>query len=501
MADLLGEAWVRVRADNKMLKPGLKQAEDETRKSMNRIASFSGSIKGAIAGIAITATLANEYREATKAASDQFEADKRLEGALKATGHAAGLSAEELKAYASAMQNSTGIADDEIQNFMAVLLTFRNVQGDTFLRATSLAADMATIMGTDVSSAAVQLGKALNDPIKGIMALNRVGVQFSDSQKKMIKDFVKSGQGAKAQAVILDELANQFGGAAEVMAGGEQGGIKLLKAQLGEAREALGAILVPLQEVFVKFQITFTRILTVVAPVFVELTRYVFDFFIEAMSWGATFINHWDEVWGTIKSVTYAYTLAARDYFFGFINFALESLNQFASDSVKIFTMLPELIKAAMEGGSLGVLNVLDREFKKSLEKMAQNFAEAMVLSPEAKDAFIKSAADVTDLLAKQQKIKDSVFKPEAGQQGPFARPKAGKQDFSGGEAKSKAAEAMTGFFGIEDFTKRIQESLLKVDNSAKLVALGEQQKNLQQQMLDEQKKANAKPALPVATP
>lgn len=62
-----------------------------------------------------------------------------------------------------------------------MLLTFTNIGKDTFPKATETLLDMATAMNGGMapsaealSAQAIQLGKALNDPIKGISALSRV---------------------------------------------------------------------------------------------------------------------------------------------------------------------------------------------------------------------------------------------------------------------------------------------------------------------------------------
>ena len=58
-----------------------------------------------------------------------------------------------------------------------------------------------------MTNAAVLVGKALNDPKKGLTALRRVGVQFTDAQEDQIKALVKSGKTMDAQKIILRELA------------------------------------------------------------------------------------------------------------------------------------------------------------------------------------------------------------------------------------------------------------------------------------------------------
>jgi hypothetical protein len=73
-------------------------------------------------------------------------------------------------------------------------------------------------LGTDLKGSAVQLGKALNDPIAGVGALSRVGVTFTETQKDMIKTMVEAGNVAGAQTLILDELGKEFGGSAKALA-------------------------------------------------------------------------------------------------------------------------------------------------------------------------------------------------------------------------------------------------------------------------------------------
>jgi hypothetical protein len=53
---------------------------------------------------------------------------------------------------------------------------------------------MSVALGQDMSASAIQLGKALNDPIKGVTALQKVGVSFTQSQKDQIATLVESGR-------------------------------------------------------------------------------------------------------------------------------------------------------------------------------------------------------------------------------------------------------------------------------------------------------------------
>lgn len=149
----------------------------------------------------------------TREFADWELSQKRLEAVLKATGYAAGLTGTEIDSYADGIEKATLATAEGVKQAAAVLATFKSVSGETFTRALGLAQDMAAVFGGDVSTAATQLGKALEDPIEGLTALRRVGVTFSAEQKRVIADFYETGRTAEAQRVILDALAGQVGGA------------------------------------------------------------------------------------------------------------------------------------------------------------------------------------------------------------------------------------------------------------------------------------------------
>jgi hypothetical protein len=101
---------------------------------------------------------------------------------------------------ATAISNKTGVDDEAIQSASNLLLTFTKVRNevgkgnDVFDQATQAAVDMAAVLGGDASSQAKLLGKALNDPIKGLSALSRAGVSFTAEQKEQIKTLRRGGR-------------------------------------------------------------------------------------------------------------------------------------------------------------------------------------------------------------------------------------------------------------------------------------------------------------------
>lgn len=179
-----------------------------------QIGSMGRMLAGALGIAGVGATVAKTIG----LAQAQEKAERKLAATLEATGHAAGFTAAQLQKYAADLQRATNFGDEVIVNAQAIMATFRNVRGDEFNRATALMLDMAAVMDGDLKGSAIQLGKALNDPIKGVSALSEVGVSFTAQQKAQIAAMVEAGNVAGAQGVILDELAGEFGGAAAAMA-------------------------------------------------------------------------------------------------------------------------------------------------------------------------------------------------------------------------------------------------------------------------------------------
>ncbi len=163
------------------------------------------------------------------------------------TGGAAGLTADQIADMSKEMSMTTGLDKAVVTDAANVLLTFKEIKdvtgenNDLFSQALVLTGDMATVFGGSATDAAKQLGKALNDPIGGIGALSRVGVQFTEDQKAVIRSFVETGDVAAAQKVILGELQTQVGGTAVASADATA----IMGVAFEEVTEIIGAELLP----------------------------------------------------------------------------------------------------------------------------------------------------------------------------------------------------------------------------------------------------------------
>lgn len=182
----------------------------EAERTEKKAESF-GRVIGRVGGILAAGWITRNIIQNT---IEQQNAVAQLEARLVSTGGAAGRSSQELQRMAASLQQVSTYGDETIMTAQSLLLTFKQIRGDEFDRATRASLDLATAMGGDLKGAALQLGKALEDPILGLTALRRSGVSFTDEQREQIKAMVEAGEVAKAQNLILAEMETQFGGAA-----------------------------------------------------------------------------------------------------------------------------------------------------------------------------------------------------------------------------------------------------------------------------------------------
>jgi hypothetical protein len=188
---------------------------------------------------AAAAAFGEALRFSIKQAADGEKEQAALSAAIASTGGAAGLSADELNRMGLSMSRLSTFSDGAITESQTLLLTFTRIGKEVFPQAQQAILDVATLMGGDLKTATIQVGKALNDPIAGLASLSRVGIQFSDDQKEMIKTMMEMGDVTGAQNVILGELTTQFGGQAAAAANTYHGEVQQLKNEM----EILGGVI------------------------------------------------------------------------------------------------------------------------------------------------------------------------------------------------------------------------------------------------------------------
>lgn len=204
-------------------------------KSMQRIGRL------AKVGLAASSVAVTAFGVASvKAFTESEDATAQLNAVLKSTKGIAGVTSKAALNLASSLQRVTKFSDETILGGENLLLTFTKIGKDIFPEATETMLDMSQALGQDVKSSAIQLGKALQDPILGITALRRVGVNFSTAQRDVVKKLVETGQSAKAQKLILKELSVEFGGSAKAAGKTFAGQLEIAKNMLGDFMEVAG---------------------------------------------------------------------------------------------------------------------------------------------------------------------------------------------------------------------------------------------------------------------
>lgn len=188
------------------------------RQAGRRFSSGFKKIAAAGAGAAFLAGAA-AIKFGADALGEADEARKvgaQTEAVIKSTGEAAKVSADQVGDLSGRLSNMAAVDDELIQSGANVLLTFTKIRNEAgkgnkiFDLATKAALNMSAALKKDLSGSAVQVGKALNDPVKGVTALAKAGVQFTAQQRAQIKALVEGGDANAAMAVGLIDSTTTY---------------------------------------------------------------------------------------------------------------------------------------------------------------------------------------------------------------------------------------------------------------------------------------------------
>jgi hypothetical protein len=196
------------------------------------------------AGIALAA-LGGFLVNAAKGAEEARQANQKLGNVLDSMGYPE--ATERVSAYAESLEKSIAVDADVIKATQTKLATFGqltksvDVAGGAFDRATLAALDLAAAGFGSAEGNAVQLGKALEDPIKGIASLAKSGVTFTEQEKEKIQTLVESGKILDAQNMILAAVEKQVGGTAAASASS----FDKMKFSLAGISDTFGELVLP----------------------------------------------------------------------------------------------------------------------------------------------------------------------------------------------------------------------------------------------------------------
>lgn len=188
--------------------------------------------KAAVPATAALGALAVGLGSATKAAIEDAAAQDKLAGVLRRTGMATDEEIASVEEFISAQSRLTAVTDDDLRPALATLV---NATGSaTYAQELlTISQDVAAATGKDLETVTQAMAKAANGQTAALYKLDPalrttvgVGAEFEDVLRGL-----NIHQGAAAEAALTTE-----------------GKMKNLSIQFGEAKESIGAALIPAVE-------------------------------------------------------------------------------------------------------------------------------------------------------------------------------------------------------------------------------------------------------------
>jgi len=171
--------------------------------------------------------------DAVKGAMEDEQAQAMLARQLQKTTAATDAQIAGVESYITAQGKLKGVTDDELRPAMAGLVR-ATMDIDEAQKAATLSMDIAAAKGISLETVTKAMEKAYGGNMTALAKL-------SPELRQMIKD------GASMEEVMA-EMAVTFGGAATDSANTAAGSMKRLGVALGEAKEGVGAALLPILE-------------------------------------------------------------------------------------------------------------------------------------------------------------------------------------------------------------------------------------------------------------
>lgn len=238
MAEKLETGYVELttRGKNKV-KRDLNEIGGTFKRTASAASSAATKIAAAFSGAAILAGI----KSVADAYMEQERSIMRLDAAYKASGRTTGFAAKQVGLLADQIEATTMFSDDAARAAATMLAPFERLSNYTIRDVIRVSADVATVLGTDLPEAASALGKALNDPEKGLRKLKQMGIVFSDAENEVLKSMMETNKVAEAQAIILQRVEDRFKGAAEAANKGFPRIANEAKKSLEHIQEDVGA--------------------------------------------------------------------------------------------------------------------------------------------------------------------------------------------------------------------------------------------------------------------
>lgn len=204
-------------------------------------AATAGGVLGALGIENLTQQVMDFGQQSVDAFKEAEESQALLEQAYSKFPAIADVNIAKLRELNTVLQSKTGYDDDQIAASQATLAQF-GLTGEQISKLTPLMLDYAAKTGSDLTTAAEAMGKAVLGQGR---ALKTVGVDFTDT-----------GSAAGNFDQIMSGLSSTVGGTAETLGKTGAGQAKILEATFGDLQESIGEKLLPVITGFQSFLIT-----------------------------------------------------------------------------------------------------------------------------------------------------------------------------------------------------------------------------------------------------
>ena len=258
MAEATYNIVTKVSVDNSGFKKGVNEAQKSSKKLSSTIANITkgfgkGGLLGAVssAGLALggiglalnTAikgfqAISKAIGECTNAYKNQLVVERALDTAIQNSPYVSGSASKSLKEFASEMQRTSNLGDEEVIPMMTQLIATGRSEAEV-MQIIKTASDMASSGAMSFDTAVTQLNATLNGNI------GRLGMQNAEL-KGLTDEELKSGK-------AVEILAEKYKGLSEATIDTS----KQLQNIKGDFKEALGQFTLPSSDMWNKFWIGF----------------------------------------------------------------------------------------------------------------------------------------------------------------------------------------------------------------------------------------------------
>jgi hypothetical protein len=239
MAGLSRTLKLSILAETKDLVDGLKKAETSTETFGEKATQFG---KKAAAAFAVAGAAALAFAgDAVKAAAQDQAAQEKLADTIRATTSATAAQVKGVEDYITKTSIAVGVADDELRPALSRLVRSTS-DVEEAQRLLNLALDLSVATGKPVEAISNALGRAYDG---NTLALSRLGLGLDANLLK-----------SKDNEAIITSLETTYGRFAEGAA--ETAAVKFERIRIAtdEAKESIGAALLPIVERLMDYVIT-----------------------------------------------------------------------------------------------------------------------------------------------------------------------------------------------------------------------------------------------------